>query len=68
MGPSRSCSCCYSTFIPPKTVTTLLNLAEFMEHDEKARLLDTQELCRSLLFDFCARFEPDRRCHRPAFC
>ena len=31
-----------SPSIPPETVTTLLNLAEFMEHDEKALPLDTR--------------------------
>lgn len=31
-----------SPTIPPDIVTTLLNLAEFMEHDEKALPLDTR--------------------------
>jgi serine/threonine-protein kinase mTOR len=31
--------------IPPEIVTTLLNLAEFMEHDEKALPLDTRSSC-----------------------
>ncbi len=31
-----------SPSIPPDTVTALLNLAEFMEHDEKALPLDTR--------------------------
>lgn len=31
-----------SPTIPPEIVTTLLNLAEFMEHDEKALPLDTR--------------------------
>lgn len=31
-----------SPSIPPETVTALLNLAEFMEHDEKALPLDTR--------------------------
>ena len=33
-----------SATIPPDIVTTLLNLAEFMEHDEKALPLDTRTL------------------------
>ena len=33
-----------SSTIPPDIVTTLLNLAEFMEHDEKALPLDTRTL------------------------
>lgn len=33
-----------SPTIPPDIVTTLLNLAEFMEHDEKALPLDTRTL------------------------
>lgn len=31
-----------SPSIPPEIVTTLLNLAEFMEHDEKALPLDAR--------------------------
>ena len=31
-----------SPTIPPDIVTTLLNLAEFMEHDEKSLPLDTR--------------------------
>lgn len=34
-----------SPTIPPDIVTTLLNLAEFMEHDEKALPLDTRCAC-----------------------
>ena len=34
-----------SPTIPPDIVTTLLNLAEFMEHDEKALPLDTRCVC-----------------------
>ena len=33
-----------SPTIPPDIVTTLLNLAEFMEHDEKSLPLDTRTL------------------------
>ena len=33
-----------SPTIPPDIVTTLLNLAEFMEHDEKALPLDTRSV------------------------
>lgn len=33
-----------SPTIPPETVTSLLNLAEFMEHDDKSLPLDTRTL------------------------
>lgn len=49
-----------SPTIPPDIVTTLLNLAEFMEHDEKALPLDTRQgLCLSLCGRSgpCARFQ-----------
>ena len=34
-----------SPSIPPEIVTTLLNLAEFMEHNEKKLPLDTRQVC-----------------------
>jgi FKBP12-rapamycin complex-associated protein len=37
-----------SPTIPPDIVTTLLNLAEFMEHDEKALPLDTRCVCEGV--------------------
>ena len=38
-----------SPTIPPDIVTTLLNLAEFMEHDEKSLPLDTRCVRRARL-------------------
>lgn len=40
-----------SPSIPPEIVTTLLNLAEFMEHDEKALPLDAR--CASVIATGC---------------
>ena len=37
-----------SPSIPPEIVTTLLNLAEFMEHNEKKLPLDTRQVCCAL--------------------
>jgi phosphatidylinositol kinase/protein kinase (PI-3 family) len=34
-----------SPSIPPEIVTTLLNLAEFMEHDDKTLPLDARRAC-----------------------
>lgn len=36
-----------SPSIPPDLITSLLNLAEFMEHDEKSLPLDTRSVWRS---------------------
>lgn len=44
-----------SPSIPPEIVTTLLNLAEFMEHDEKALPLDAR----------CAPLCPAQLCVSP---
>ena len=38
-----------SPSIPPEIVTTLLNLAEFMEHNEKKLPLDTRQACLHFL-------------------
>ena len=39
-----------SPSIPPEIVTTLLNLAEFMEHDDKTLPLDARRArCRTML-------------------
>ncbi len=43
-----------SPTIPPDIVTTLLNLAEFMEHDEKALPLDTRWVgCMIIAYSYC---------------
>ncbi len=49
-----------SPTIPPDIVTTLLNLAEFMEHDEKALPLDTRWGSAGVP---CCRGVPDSMCH-----
>lgn len=43
-----------SPTIPPDIVTTLLNLAEFMEHDEKALPLDTRCVWEGVTLGRCA--------------
>ena len=44
-----------SPSIPPEIVTTLLNLAEFMEHNEKKLPLDTRQASCFRLFHQCQR-------------
>ena len=49
-----------SPAIPPEIVTALLNLAEFMEHDERPLPLDTRTL--GALAEKCHAFAKARRC------
>lgn len=49
-----------SPSIPPEIVTALLNLAEFMEHDERPLPLDTRTL--GALAEKCHAFAKARHC------